>query len=70
MQIPEQRILITVAEIGLLYGVSPAVCSRAIATGELQAWKIKGRGRSGQWRLRKADVEEWIHGQDSMKKAA
>lgn len=65
MKISPERILITTAEIDKLYGVSPAVCSRAITAGELQAWKIRGRGKTGQWRMKRADVEAWVFGQDS-----
>lgn len=64
----EGREIITVQEASALFGLDPTGYHRAIATGELKAWKVRGRGRNGQWRLIKSEVRSWILGQPSKEK--
>lgn len=58
----KEPILLTTSEVSRLYAVSSSVICRAIQAGEIPAWKIKGRGRSGKWRMKRAEVERWIFG--------
>ncbi len=66
----EEREIISVKQASILFGLDPSGYHRAITAGELRAWKIRGRGKNGQWRMRKEDVRDWMLGQPSQRRKA